>query len=34
MTNTEIIMGEAMLIGFEYDGENLLTFAEWQEISN
>lgn len=29
MTNLEIITAEAAMIGYEYDGENLNTFAEW-----
>jgi phage terminase Nu1 subunit (DNA packaging protein) len=28
-TNHEMIEEMAMLVGFEYDGENLKTFAEW-----
>jgi hypothetical protein len=31
MSNSEIIFNECMLIGFEYTGNNLYTFAEWQE---
>lgn len=31
MSNMEIIASEAMLIGYEYNGENLFTFAEWQQ---
>ena len=30
MTNTQIIMTEAALINFPYDGNNLFTFSEWQ----
>ena len=30
MTNTEIIMNECAMCGFEWDGNNLFTFAEWQ----
>lgn len=30
MTNMEIIQSECMMIGFEWTGENLFTFAEWQ----
>lgn len=31
MSNNEIIAMESMLIGFEYNTENLFTFAEWQQ---
>lgn len=31
MSNREIVLGEAMLKGFEYDGQNLLTFLEWKK---
>lgn len=31
MSNFEIIGTEAMLVGYEYNGENLFTFAEWQQ---
>lgn len=31
MTNFEIVTLEAGMIGFEFDGENLKTFAEWKK---
>jgi hypothetical protein len=31
ISNKEIIAGECLLLGFEWDGNNLYTFAEWQE---
>lgn len=30
-TNAEMIMDMAMMVGYEYDGENLKTFQEWQK---
>jgi uncharacterized protein (DUF1684 family) len=30
MSNIEIIQGESMLINFNWNGDNLYTFAEWQ----
>lgn len=30
-SNREIIAGESMLINYPYNGENLFTFAEWQD---
>ena len=30
MTNQEILLMESNLRGFEYDGENLHTYAEWK----
>ena len=31
MSNREIVLSEAMLKGFEYDGQNLFTFQEWKK---
>lgn len=31
MSNREIVTAEAMLKGFEYDGQNLFTFQEWKK---
>lgn len=31
MSNTEIISTEAIMRGFEYDGNNLFTFQEWKK---
>ena len=31
MSNREIVTTEAMLKGFEYDGQNLFTFQEWKK---
>lgn len=31
-TNHQIITEEANMIGFEYDGSNLKTFAEWKKV--
>lgn len=30
MTNMEILALETQMIGFEWDGENLFTYAEWK----
>lgn len=32
MTNVEIIETTAAMMGFEYDGSNLRTFAEWKKV--
>ncbi|HEF5065760.1 ArdC family protein [Bacillus paramobilis] len=31
MTNEEMIMEAAGMVGYHYDGENLKTFAEWKK---
>ena len=31
MSNKEIVLSEAILKGFEYDGQNLFTFQEWKK---
>jgi hypothetical protein len=31
MSNREIILAECAMCGFEWNGNNLYTFAEWQE---
>ena len=31
MTNAQILLEEANFIGFEYDGTNLKTFAQWKK---
>ena len=31
MSNKEIVFNEAMMRGFEYNGQNLFTFQEWKK---
>ena len=31
MSNKEIVFNEAMLKGFEFNGQNLFTFQEWKK---